>query len=296
MWDTETKEGIVVPIDIAPTPMTVGWTHDEKSKPLDAKGTELYRSIVMSLMYLATNTRPDLSFATNLLSGYQTDAREHDLQAAQRILRYLRGTWDMGLFYRKSSIPATLFVNDDLQAILETIIAYADASWAQEKGRKSRGGFVFMFLGAALIWNCSKQKVIALSSTESELYTFSDCAKDALWLRQFLAELQIYLSKPTEVRQDNKSTIAVVMNPVNHKMTKHIEVRTMHFRDQIAKGELSVAYCPTEDMIADIFTKALDPKTFWKFVELLGLRSLADLKGESVIHLTEDVEFDFQQD
>ena len=296
MWDTETKEGIVIPIDIASTPMSVGWIHDEKSKPLDPKGVEFFRSIVMSLMYLATNTRPDLSFATNLLSGYQTDAREHDLRAAHRILRYLRGTWDFGLFYRKSSVSATLFVDAELQAILETIVAYADASWAQERGRKSRGGFVFIFMGAALIWNCSQQKIIALSSTESELYTFSDCAKDALWLRQILAELQIHLSKPTEIRQDNKSTIAVVMNPVNHKMTKHIEVRTMHFRDNITKGELSVAYCPTEDMIADIFTKALDPKTFWKFVELLGLRSLADLRGESVIHLTEDVELAFDKE
>ena len=66
MWGTETKAGIVVPIDIAPTLMTVWWTHDENSEPVDAKGIEFYRSIVMSRMYLATNSRPDLLCATNL--------------------------------------------------------------------------------------------------------------------------------------------------------------------------------------------------------------------------------------
>ena len=89
-------------------------------------------------------------------------------------LRYLRGTRNFGLYDSKSTLPSTIFLDGEIEKIVKTIIAYTDSHWAQKKGRKSLGGCVIIFMGAALIWQRSKHQVIALLSTEVGIYTFSD--------------------------------------------------------------------------------------------------------------------------
>jgi hypothetical protein len=265
------------------TPMVVGWEHDINSLPLSPDRAKKYHSVVMKLAYLANQTRPDIAFTVNTLSQYQTDCREHDWKAVVHAVRYLRGTTDHGLFYTLESNPfATLHTNDTNFLDDTTFIpeAYADASYAQEHGRKSRSGHVFMMAGAAITWFCKKQPVVALSSTEAEYYALSEAVKEALWLRQMLNEIEFRMNDPTVVHQDNLSTIAIAMNPIQHQRVKHMDVKVHFLRDHLDKKDVTLLYCPTEDMVADILTKALPNVSHRKFTNLLGLHSLSTLRGE----------------
>ena len=285
MWNIDTRDGSI-PIDTKQTPMVVNWEHDEFGSIENPIVKEKYRSLIMSLQYLAQNSRPDISFTVSYLAQYMEKPNDKDWDALMRILRYLRGTWDLGLYYHSSALPPMLHPSSDMMdEYLQTLEGFGDASHANEQGRKSRSGYCFILAGAAVSWYCKKQNVVALSSTEAEFIALSEAIKDALWYRHFFEELGWPLGTPVVVNQDNKSTIAVAMNPINHKMTKHIGTRVEFFRDHIKKNEIELIWCGTEDMIADIFTKALPGTQHMRLTSMLGLRSLSDLLGASVIQL-----------
>jgi hypothetical protein len=290
-----------------PTPMSVGWEHDPTSPPLNKEQLKLYHSITMKLSYLATQTRPDLAFAVNTLAQFQKDCREHNWKALLRVLRYLKGTHDYGLFFtNEDQTHATLHTSEDypIAALNDSEkqnmhdeckkyipTAYADASYAQDLGRKSRSGHVFMMAGAAVTWYCKKQPVVALSSTEAEFYALSEAVKESLWIRQLLNEIGLTLNDPTVVHQDNMSTMAIALNPIQHQRVKHIDVKVYFLRDHLDKRHVKLVYCPTEDMIADIFTKALPMSSHRKFTNLLGLRSLDVLQSRKPSNFTNERHF-----
>ena len=169
--------------------------------------------------------------------------------------------------------------------------SYANASYAEEEGRKSRSGHVFMMANAAVTWYCKKQPVVALSSTEAEYYALSEAVKEALWIRQLLKEIGVPLNDPTTVHQDNLSTMAIALNPIQHQRVKHMDVKVHFLRDHLDKNDVKMLYCPTDDMIADILTKALPTTPHRKFTRLMGLRSLSALKGEKTHPHTNDWQF-----
>jgi hypothetical protein len=259
--------------------MIVDWEHDENSPKLVKEKQTAYYSLVMQLSYLATQTRPDIAFAVNTISQYQIDCREHDWSAMLRIIQYLAGTSDHGLYYSKDSMPFTTLhtterdVNDGW--LPQT---YADASYAQEPGRKSRSGHAVIMSGAAVTWYCKKQPVVALSSTEAEYYAMSEAIKELLWIRQLLNEVGMNVNDSSIVHQDNLSTMAIAMNPIQHQRVKHMDVKVHFIRDHLEKKDVKLIYCPTEDMVADILTKALPRPAHQKFTELLGLKSLVALQ------------------
>ncbi|TPX42459.1 DNA-directed DNA polymerase, partial [Chytriomyces confervae] len=279
----------------APTPMVVNWEHDNDSPKLTPEKEKQYHSVVMKLSYLATQTRPDLSFTVNTLAQHQLDCREHDWKALLRALRYLKGTHDLGLYYRPECNPiATLHTSDkDFLDDFKWFYphAHADASYAQEAGRKSRSGHVFLMAGAAVTWYCKKQPVVALSSTEAEYYSLSEAVKEALWIRQMLREVDFPLNDATVVHQDNLSTMAIALNPIQHQRVKHMDVKVHFLRDHLDKEDVTMVHCPTEDMVADMLTKALPPLPHRKFTNLIGLRSLADLQGTSNSSFANDRHF-----
>jgi len=135
-----------------------------------------YRGMIGSLLYL-TASRPDIVFEVGLCARFQTCAKESHLTAVKRILRYLVGTTDLGLWYKKGS-------SFDLAA-------YCDADYAGDKiERKSTSGSC-QFLGQALIgWSCRKQNTIALSTTEAEYVSASSCCSQVLWI---INQLEDYL-------------------------------------------------------------------------------------------------------
>ena len=284
LWDMEVQN-TRVPVTPKSTTLPSNWKHDEDSVLLSPEDTTKYKSFLMRLSYMVQQTRPDMAYAVNTLAQYQVSPRECDWKALVHLLRYLRGTWDYGLYFNRPSDPIAVFTNmfNNQLVMDEYPVGYADASYAEEHDRKSRSAFVFMFCGAAILWYSKKQPVVALSSTEAEYYALGSAVQEALWLRNLLAELSIAITGPTQIREDNKSAIAIATNPIHHQRVKHMDVKAHFLRDHLSKGDIELVYCPTEDMIADALTKALPAAQQAKLASLMGLRSESDLKGNSYI-------------
>ncbi|XP_042009919.1 secreted RxLR effector protein 161-like [Salvia splendens] len=137
----------------------------------------LYKSLVGSLWYL-TCTRPDLLYATGLVSRYMENPTTTHFKAAKRILRYLKGTIDYGLLYSTT--------ND------YRLVGYSDSDWVGDTDdRKSTTGYVFYMEDTAFAWMSKKQPIVTLSTCEAEYVaaTFSVC--HAFWLISLLSELGV---------------------------------------------------------------------------------------------------------
>jgi hypothetical protein len=181
--------------------------------------------------------------------------------AAKRILRYLQGTQNFGIYYTKGE-------KSDL-------IGFTDSDYAGDQDdRKSTSGYVFMLGNGAVSWSSKKQPIVTLSTTEAEFVAATTCACQAIWLRKILEELQFKQIGCTTIFCDNSSTIKLSKNPVLHGRSKHIDVKFYFLRDLCKDGTIDLVYCKSEDQIADIFTKALKRELFIKLRELLGVCKL----------------------
>ena len=242
------------------TPMEVGLKLT-KSQTTDETERENYpyQRLIGSLMYLAVSTRPDISYAVNSLSQYNTCYTNEHWTAAKRVLRYLKGTADHGILFQKTGKP---------------LHGYADADWAScAVDRRSYSGFFFCLGGAAIAWEARKQRTIALSSVEAEYMAIGEATKEALYLRQMLNELKLPYSKtPTTIYNDNQGAQQLAKSTVNHSRTKHIDVRHHFIRKCVADEVVKIDYLETANMPADILTKALPRIKHQAFTKEFGVQ------------------------
>ncbi|GKA99022.1 retrovirus-related pol polyprotein from transposon TNT 1-94, partial [Tanacetum coccineum] len=227
----------------------------------DDEGTEvdgtIYRQMVGSLMYLTT-TRPDLMFAVSLISRYMKRPTESHLASARRVLRYVKGTINFGIFYRKGG-------NKEL-------IGFTDSDYAGDlDDRKSTSGYVFLMSSGAVSWCSTKQPVVTLSTTEAEFIAAASSACQVVWLRRILEKLSQVQHSPTVVYCDNTSAIRLSRNPVMHGRSKHIDVRFHFLRELVNDGVVELVQCSTQEQVADILTKPLKLDAFLKLRQLLGV-------------------------
>ena len=107
-------------------------------------------------------SRPDILFSVCICARFQSDPRESHLTAVKRILKYLKGTANLGLFYRKSSDYS--------------LVGYCDADFARDRVERKRTSRSFQFLGDNLIsWTSKRQSTIALSTTEAKYIAAAGC-------------------------------------------------------------------------------------------------------------------------
>ena len=164
--------------------------------------------------------------------------------AVKRILRYLKGTSNLGLLYRENS-PAE-------------VIGYSDADWAGDVGdRKSTSGYIFLLGGAAISWKSSKQTCVALSTAEAEYVALSAAAQEAMWLQLLTSDLLNKSIRETTILEDNQSAICLAKSQQVHGRTKHIDIKYHFIRDLVEAGRIKLTYCASEDMVADMFTEGL---------------------------------------
>ena len=239
-----------------PTEFGLKLNKDHGGKKVDST---LYKQIVGSLMYL-TATRPDIMYSVNLISRYMENPTEMHLLTAKKILRYLQGTKDFGLFYKKGEKME--------------LVGFTDSDYAGDQDdRRSTSGFIFMFGTGAVSWSSKKQQIVTLSTTEAEFIVATACACQAIWIRRILEELQVQQIGATTVFCDNNSAIKLSKNPVLHGRSKHIDVRYYFLRDLSNDGMINLVYCRSEDQVADIQTKPLKLAAFMKLRGLLGMCS-----------------------
>jgi len=181
--------------------------------------------MVGSLLYL-TASRPDILFSVCLYARFQSDPRETHLTAVKRIFRYLKGTTNLGLMYKKSS---------DYK-----LIGFCDADYAGDRiERKSTSGNC-QFLGENLISCASKrQATIALSTTEAEYISAASCCTQLLWMKHQLEDYQITKSC-IPIYCDNTTAICWSKKTILHSRAKHIEIKHHFIRDYVQKGVLDI--------------------------------------------------------
>jgi hypothetical protein len=245
------------------TPMECGIKlskHDEG----EIVDPSLFKSLVGSLRYL-TCTRPDILYAVGVVSRYMENPTTTHLKAAKRILRYIKGTTNLGLYYS---------VSDDYK-----LVGYSDSDWGGDvDDRKSTSGFVFYIGNTAFTWMSKKQPIVTLSTCEAEYVAATSCVCHAIWLRNMLKELNMPQKEPTKIFVDNKSAIALAKNPVFHDRSKHIDTRYHYIRECVANNNVKLEYVKTHDQAADIFTKPLKREDFVKLRYLLGVAK-SSLRG-----------------
>ena len=164
-----------------------------------------------------------------------------------------------GLLYTKNGSP--------------NCVGFSDADWAGDlNDRKSTSGYTFLMNGAAVSWRSKKQTCVALSTAEAEYIALSAAAQEALWMRQLLANLNVNFDEPVTIYEDNQSAICISKNPQFHGRSKHIDIKYHFVRDQVEKKTITVRYCPTGSMLADIFTEGIPKEQFKKLRELIGVK------------------------
>ena len=212
--------------------------------------------MVGSLLY-ATQTRPDIQFSVNLIAQFGGNPGIPHLEAAKRILRYLKGTQELSLVLGRQGRGAV------------DIVGWTDSDWAGDvDSRHSVGGFVFDVTGGCVSWSLKKQVSVATSLVEAEYVALANATKEAVWLRTLLKEVGYPQSQATIVHADNQGAIALAQNPTSHSRAKHINIR---FRERIERNEIKLQYISTHQMVADILTKALLREAFERFREALGV-------------------------
>jgi hypothetical protein len=241
------------------TPMTIGCklSKQNESKVVDPKH---HRSMIGSLLYVTTS-RPDVKQAVGMVARFQAAPKESHVQAVKTIFRYLKGTIDIGLWYpSKDSF---------------TLKSYSDADWAGcVDDRKSTSGGAF-FLGESLVaWITKKQSSISLSSTEAENIATSECCTQVEWMKQTLQDIKMVFEEPTIIYCYNTSTISLSKNHVQHSKSKHIPVKYHYLRDQVENKNIKLEYVPTQEQVANIFTKPLSRDVFEYLRQILGVSPL----------------------
>ncbi|KAM1682854.1 hypothetical protein EV1_033760 [Malus domestica] len=202
--------------------------------------------------------------------------RKPHLQAAKRILRFLKATVSHGLWFKKGDIHLT---------------AYSDADWAGCPFDRRSTSEYCIFLGSNLIsWSAKKQPTVARSSTEAEYRSLAHIAAEITWICKVFKDLGLHLPHVPSLWCDNLSAISLASNPVFHARTKHIELDYHYIRELVLANLLKVQYVCSQDQLADIHTKSLSKSRFLYLQSKLSLGpfdaskfSLTGCKGSSKI-------------
>ncbi|GKE15604.1 hypothetical protein Tco_1423181 [Tanacetum coccineum] len=186
--------------------------------------------MIGTLMYITAN-RLDLVFVVCMYARYQAMPTEKHLHALKRIFRYLRGTINMGLWYPKDSCIAL------------TAFADADHAGCQDTRKSTSRGM--QLLGDRLVsWSSKKQKSTTLSSTKTEYIALSGCCAQILWMRSQLTDYGLVFNK-IPLYYDNKSSITLCCNNIQHSRSKHIDIRHHFIKEQVENGVVELYFIRT---------------------------------------------------
>jgi hypothetical protein len=201
-----------------------------------------YQEAVGTLMYALLGTCPDITYAVQALSKFSKNPGEAHWDAVKRVFRYLKGTRELWLSYG---------------GIGEELASFTDADGNMAEDCHATLGYAFIVNGGAISWSAKHQEIVTLSTTESEYIGATHAAKEALWLCSLI--MQVFEATPTTMMifSDNQSAIVLAKDHQYHAQTKHIDVRYHFIQWIIEEGKIWLIYCPTEEMVADVFTKAL---------------------------------------
>ncbi|GMI87432.1 hypothetical protein HRI_002412500 [Hibiscus trionum] len=227
-----------------------------------------YRSIVGALLYVC-HTRPDIAYAVNRVAQYMQTPTVSHWKAVKRVLRYLKGTLEFGLWF-----PVQVSTHSAL-------VAFSDADWgSDEDDRRSISGYCVYYGNHLLSWSSKKQRSVSRSTAEAEYRSLADATSEVMWVRNVLVDMHVALAELPKIWCDNTSTIAMAANPVMHAKTKHVDLDLHFVRERVLGCMLQVGYVPANSQVADVMTKPLNATQFEFFRTKLNVVSIEDLRRE----------------
>nr|GEW92369.1 uncharacterized mitochondrial protein AtMg00810-like [Tanacetum cinerariifolium] len=189
---------------------------------------KFFRSLVGGSNYL-THTMPDIAFPVSYVSRYMHIPIKQHLGAAKRILHYIAGTTNYGIWYTNVlDFKLIGFTNSDWAGCLDT--------------RKSTSGNMFSLGSGEVTCSSKKQEMLALSSSEAKYTAIASAARQALWLRKLLVDFDCEQKGATEIFCDNGYAIEMAKNPSFHARTKHIDVQHHFIRHLVADNRIELKF------------------------------------------------------
>ena len=236
-----------------------------------------YASILGMLMFLSTNSRPDIAYAVNQCARFTHCPRASHAVAIKRIIRYLKGTRDQGMILSPSStLNVDCYVDADFAGLWKSEDPHDPISV------KSRSGHLITFMGCPLLWSSKLQTQIALSTMEAEYIALSQAMRDLIGVREILKEIALNVLVPGSssvasfrtisktfnkvpqsiVHEDKEACLKFARMPKMTPRTKHIAIPYHFFRSKVADLQIKVVSINTENQLADQFTKGLPQDKF----------------------------------
>ena len=226
------------------SPLPEKWDHDNDStrEPLNLSECD-YRGLVGSINYLASTTRPDLSYAAHVLCRHLNNPSNIHWKAGKHVLRYLKTTMEYKLTF---------------MGRVQNIIGYCDADFAGDiDTRKSTAGYCFfMGDGGSVSWSSKLQKSVATSTLEAEVYAASEALKELIYLQGIMYDMGIGIDRSI-MMCDSQAAMAMTRNMSTKGKSKHFSTRVAFLRDETANGRCNWLYVSTDNNCADILTKGL---------------------------------------
>lgn len=241
------------------TPMATGHKLSKNDDSAEVNQT-MYRSMIGKLQYVV-HSRPDIALSVGIVARFSANPKENHLMAVKRIMRYLKGTYDFGLYYKR---------NEKFE-----LRAYTDADWGGNiDDRKSTSGGA-LFLGKRLVtWTSKKQTCTSQSTAEAEYVAAAINCTNIVWIKHLMKGMKEEITEPVILYCDNTSAINISKNPVMHAKTKHIAIKYHYVRELVEDKEVKMEYINTKEQIADIFTKPLPKDAFEYLRGKLGVLPL----------------------
>ncbi|GAX78236.1 hypothetical protein CEUSTIGMA_g5678.t1 [Chlamydomonas eustigma] len=204
-----------------------------------------------------TGTIPDLAHALGMLARFFQAPTILHMDALTSVMRYVESTQYFGLEFGGVKDPC--------------LVGYADSGYSSDPDtRRSTTGYVFLYNGGAVSWGSRLQQTVAMSTMEAEYMAAAAAAKEGLWFRKLMEELQMQQGT-VHIWGDNQSALCVLKDPISSARSKHIDTMHHFVRERIEMGHLSYQYISTADMVVDILTKSTRIKVFQKMRNLMGL-------------------------
>ena len=221
-----------------------------------------YMKLVGKLNYL-TVTRPNVAFDVSVVSQFMSSSQISHWNAVIHILRYLKNSPGMGIFYSNQGHT--------------WISGYSDTSHAGcPLSGRSTTGYCIYYGGNLISWKSKKQNVVSLSSVETEYRAIARTACELTWVRRLVQELGDVFTGLMEMYCDNEASMHISKNHIFHERTKHIEVECHYVREKIVGTEneppsIEPVWVKTTVQVADILTKPFGGPQIESICNKLGM-------------------------